>query len=391
MKILYHHRIASKDGQYVHVSEIINAFREQGHEVLVVEPGATTDKEFGESGSLVSKLRKYLPGFVHELAEFLYSVSDFLKLDKAVKQFQPDVIYERYNLFFPSGIWSAKRNQVPLILEVNAPLFAERSRHGGLSLSSLAKWSERYVWNSADKVLPVTQVLAKQIEAEGVPPERLEVIANGVNRREFSLPIDGSPMKARLGIENKLVLGFTGFVREWHKLDRVIDLLTKPELGGWHLVVVGDGPVCVQLKQQAQLLNVADKVTFVGIVPRNEIRDYISAFDVALQPDAVAYASPLKLFEYLAMAKAVIAPDKPNIREVLVDRDTAVLFDPDNEGDFSELLLELCQSAGLRGELGSKAKRLVEQSGYYWDQNAQRIVGIAESLQAQLAPEVVSK
>ena len=380
MKILYHHRIASKDGQYVHVSEIINALRALGHEVLVVEPGATTEREFGESASLVSKLRRLLPGFVHELAEFFYSVVDYQKLNRAIQQFQPDVIYERYNLFFPSGIWAAKRHQLPLILEVNAPLFQERSKHGGLSLSALARWSENYVWRSADKVLPVTEVLASKVADVGVEPERLSVIANGVNRQEFAQAIDGEAMKSQLGIADKKVLGFTGFVRDWHKLDRVIDLLSDPRLDQWHLLIVGDGPVCVELKQQAERLRVADRVTFAGIVPREKVRGFISTFDVALQPDAVEYASPLKLFEYLAMGKAVVAPNKPNICEVLTNDENALLFDPDDESNFAEKVLETCDSSELRERLGAGAKELIESMGYYWDRNAERIVSYAEAL-----------
>ena len=80
MKILYHHRIASKDGQYVHIEEMINSLRKIGHEVVVVEPAQLTKKDFGKSSGAVQSLRSFLPGFMHELIEFSYCFFDFVKV-----------------------------------------------------------------------------------------------------------------------------------------------------------------------------------------------------------------------------------------------------------------------------------------------------------------------
>ena len=126
MKILYHHRIASKDGQYVHIEELITALKAQGHEIIMAEPQAIESKSFGNSSSSVALIRKFLPGFLHEFIEFTYALFDFYKLAPLVAKHKPDMIYERYNLFFPSGIWAKKRFKVPLVLEVNAPLYEER-------------------------------------------------------------------------------------------------------------------------------------------------------------------------------------------------------------------------------------------------------------------------
>ena len=75
-------------------------------------------------------------------------------------------------------------------------------------------------------------------------------------------------------------------------------------------------------------MGVADRVQIVGLVAHEAIPGLVAGFDIALQPRVVAYASPLKLFEYMAAGKAIVAPDQPNIREVLVDGETALLFDP---------------------------------------------------------------
>ncbi len=180
MKILYHHRVASRDGQFVHIEAIISALRQQGHEVIIVAPPTIADAtEFGDDGGWMSRLRHALPGFISELLEFGYSFYDFIKLCLAIRKHRPEAIYERYNLFLPSGVWAKQLFKLPLILEVNSPLYKERAAYGGISLSMLAKWSELYAWRNADHILPVTHVLAGYLYRAGVKQNNVTVIANG--------------------------------------------------------------------------------------------------------------------------------------------------------------------------------------------------------------------
>lgn len=372
MKILYHHRIASKDGQYVHVEEMINALQAIGQEIIVVEPAQLTKKSFGASSGTVASLRENLPGFVHEFIEFCYSFFDLVKLVKAIVKHKPDVIYERYNIFFISGILAKKLFSLPLILEINAPLFLERNKNQSIQLKGLAHWSETYVWRNADFVLPVTSVLAEMVMDEGVKPERCRIIPNGINAENFS-NTQGKQVRKALGIQDKLVLGFIGFVRTWHRLDRVLSVISQHKDKNWHLLLVGDGPARPRLEQQANELGISDYVSFVGVVDRNQVANYVDAFDIALQPDVVEYASPLKLFEYMALGKAILAPNRKNILEILTDEENALLFDPNNDAEFAEQLERLCLSVELRTDLGQGAVETIDNKKLYWIENAKKV------------------
>jgi glycosyltransferase involved in cell wall biosynthesis len=379
MKILYHHRVASKDGQYVHIEEIVASLRKLGHEVVICEPDSIGRTEFGGASSLVDTLRARLPGFVHELAEWLYSIPDYLKLRRLIREHRPDCIYERYNLLFSSGIWASRRFGLPILMEVNAPLYAERLANNGLSLRRLARWSEDYAWRSADHVLPVTRVLADTVVDRGVPEERITVIPNGINA-DFARGLPGPGIAdQRYGLVGKLVLGFTGFVRDWHRLDRVLSAIAAHPEQNWQLMLVGDGPDRPRLERIAGELGIADRLTVTGIVGREQMPGLVQRFDVALQPDVVPYASPLKMFEYLALGKAILAPDSANIREILRDGDNALLFRQDDES-FTRQLLRLCSDESLRGRLGESARASVERQGLYWDNNARTITGLFEAL-----------
>lgn len=374
MKILYHHRTGSKDGQAVHIQELIEAFRRLGHEVVVVGPRLTEKQDFGGESRLVSAIRSTLPGFLYELLEFSYSFVAFARLWKARRVHAPDVLYERYNLYMLAGAWLRSLTGIPYVLEVNGPLYEERLRYGGISLKFFARWSQVATWRRADRVLPVTRVLAQFVLAAGVPERRIEVIANGVDLSRFAGGLRKSSAKSRFGLENCLVLGFIGFVREWHGLSMAIELLADPKIPpGVRLLIVGDGPGRPVLERAARELGVEERVVFTGLLDREETPAAVAAFDVALQPAVTPYASPLKLFEYMALGCAIVAPKMPNIEEVLSDGDSALLFDPDDAASFRAAILRVCGDRELRRKLGASARRRIDAGGYTWDRNAERL------------------
>lgn len=342
MKILYHHRIAARDGMDVHKTELIKAFRALGHEVVEVGPGPQQKAKFGDGGGIVDVVRRFLPRIASECLEILYDHIAWRRLEKAFLREKPDFLYERHNLFLSAGKRLKEKYGVPFYLEVNAPLAEEREKTGGLSLKRFAHDQEGAVWRAADRVFPVTHVLARSLTAKGVEESRIEVIPNAVDPEVFHPDIDGNPVRTKYGLQHAVVLGFTGFIRDWHGLDQIIDAL--PDLAreeDVHVLIVGDGPARAALETQAEERGVAERIHFTGIISRAEIPNYIAAFDIALQPAVTPYASPLKLFEYLAMGKMVLAPDEENIREVIEDGKNGLLFDEEGLGEALGQYLEI--------------------------------------------------
>jgi glycosyltransferase involved in cell wall biosynthesis len=376
MDILYHHRIASKDGQFVHVEEIVRALRAQGHHIDIVSPEMAEKEEFGHDGGFVTKLKQHLPKALYELLELGYGAIIAKKLWSAIRRRRPDVIYERYNLYQPVGVLMAKLFKIPLILEVNAPLKQERERFcGGLGLPKLAKWLENWTWRNADMVMPVSQVLAEHVLAAGVPKERIAVTHNGV--RETLLEKGQSLVRPE---EGPIVVGFVGFMHLTCGVDLAFEAMVEDPSIDAKLVCVGDGDILPALKQRAAELGVEDKIEFTGLVARDEIWQHVSRFDVALQPDVTEYASPLKMFEYMAAGSVIVAPDMANIREILSD-DSAVFFEQGKAGFKAALTRALKEPVALRIK-GQNARQALIDNAFVWERNAEKIVGIALDLGA---------
>ncbi len=379
MRILYSHRIQSRDGQSVHVDELIHAFRSAGHEVMVVGPRVYEKAKFGGESSLVAAIRRLLPGFARELAELAYNIPATVRLVRAWHTFKPQFVYERYNLYFLAGAILARWFNAPLFLEVNAPVAQERATFGGLKLRRLAGMVERFTWRSATGALPVTRVLGDIMVAAGVRDERILVVPNGI-------VLDRFPRRREPENGMQILLGFVGFVRDWHGLDGIIAAMAADRAArDVSLCVVGDGPARQQLEQQAAALGIADRVRFTGLVPQDKIASHVMRFDIALQPGVTPYASPLKIFDYMAAGCAIVAPDQPNIREILQHERTALLFDPNLAGAHWEAIRRLVDDTELRRALGANARTELEERGYTWVGNAARIVSWARTFQAETA------
>jgi glycosyltransferase involved in cell wall biosynthesis len=372
LRILYHHRTRSRDGQSVHIDEMIAALRREGVAVDIVEPQRV-------DALTPARRKQIIPKLLYELLEFGYSAVEFFKLTTAILRHRPDAIYERANIYMLSGSWAARLFSLPLLLEVNSPLAEERDRFGGLAMPSLARWTEHVSWRRASFVLPVTAVLAGYVERAGVPASRIVVISNGVNAEDFRIvPLVGRPaLPAQFGPGP--VLGFVGYVRAWHGLPQIVDLLAQDgDFAGANLMVVGDGPGRADLEARAKELGVGDRLWVTGLVERHALAAYISCFDVALQPEVTAYASPLKLFEYMALSRAIVAPDAPNIREVLTHQQDSLLFEPESPKSLADSIRLLVRDESLRARLGAGAADKIRREDISWARNARRAMTLVE-------------
>lgn len=385
MRILYHHRTAAEDGQAVHVRDLIRAFRRAGHEVaevaLVRHDAALRGAARGGSGW---RALTRMPRFAREIAEYGYSAVGRGRILKAAARLDPHFIYERYAFGCLAGAMAKERLRKPLVLEVNAPMVLELAKTRGLSFGKLARQVEDRVWRAADLVCPVTGVLAEMVIERGVPRERVLVMQNGVELARYEYP-DRAQVRRRaradLGLpEEALALGFVGYVRDWHRLDLALEALASSELGSAWLVVIGDGPARAGLEKRAEELGLCARVRFTGARAHEHIPELLPAFDIALVPAINAYASPLKLFEYMAAGLAVVAPDQANLREVLADGSNGVLIARDDAKALNGALARLAGDPGTRAQLGAAARHTLLERELTWDANARRIAAAVEAL-----------
>ncbi|HYX24635.1 MAG TPA: glycosyltransferase, partial [Thermoanaerobaculia bacterium] len=278
-----------------------------------------------------------------------------------------------------AGLAAAWRHGVPFVLEVNSPLALEKAHHDGLFFRGLTRRVERRLCAGADVTIAVTRVLAGILEEEGVPAGKVVVMPNGV-RSGFGQGGDGAAFRQSRGIPlDAPVAGVVGWFRPWHDLERLVAAVESP---AWrevriHLVLVGDGPALPGLRElRAASPELARRLVLCGAVPREEIESALAAFDVAVQPAVTPYACPMKILEYMAAGRAIVAPGAANVRELLTDGETARLC-PGGENpaaaDLEAAVLALVRDPALRARLGEAARRRLHERGWLWEENARRV------------------
>jgi glycosyltransferase involved in cell wall biosynthesis len=386
MRILYHHRTQAEDAQGIHISEMINAFRMSGHPVdLVALVELDEKREKKTKGKRWEQVALSVPNLVYELMELAYNLYGYRNLCRQIRKKKPDLIYERYSLNTFCGIWASRRFGIPIVLEVNAPLYYEQRKLGKLTFESVARFSERWICSNSTRTIVVSEVMKKMLEEEGVPPAQMTVMQNGINPKEFHLGISGEAIRKQYGIEGKVVVGFVGWFRPWHGLEMLVKMMHEAGLSEKNvcLLLVGDGPAYRDLYRYAEEHGLESSVIFTGPVKRPEMAAHIAAMDIAVQPSATEYACPMKIMEYMAMGKCIVAPDQPNIQEILQDRVNGYLFKPGDPERFKTALLEALQDEGARKKIGRSAYETIYQRKYLWSANAEETLNLVFGSGAQ--------
>lgn len=370
-------------GASAHVRGLVRAFDKLGHEVTVIAPQPA---EMVEAGVRVVGVRR--PEIVSALesarhrpvARALRHLWNNVAVEETLREvlpgLRPDLIYERYSPFGVAGGVVAGRLGIPHVLEVNAPLAWEGQRYRKQALHEAAEFLESAAFASTSMLVAVSDELRNLLLAAGAPASRVVVVPNGVDPDQFSP--DGETY--RKGLEEKLVVGFAGSLKPWHGLGTLAEtfrgLSNDPRL---HLLVVGDGPEAPVIDSLAAQL--PGRVTHVGSVPHAEVPRYVRAMDVAVAPYPPLerfYFSPLKVLEYMAAGRAVVASRVGQLAELIRTGVNGVLVRPGSTEPLADAIAELAADASRRRELGVAAAAEVRER-HRWTHRAERILKFAEA------------
>ncbi len=361
---------------------MVRAFRNLGHEVRVVSLiGERTNSATTRQRSW-SRVARLLPGRAYELAEMAYNVPGALALARAVREFKPDFIYDRYVSYGYAAIAVARRYRRPVLLEVNSPYsYQKQTFDERLYFRRLSRTMERRICEGASKVIVVSTPLKEFLVSIGVPESHIVVMPNGADPEVFHPRVSADDVVRAHGLQSALVVGFSGILRPWHGLDLLVDAFAAvaAEFPRAVLLVVGDGPSRADVERIAKERGLADRVIITGRQPHERVRSFVAAMDVAVSPRATFYASPMKILEYMAMGKAIVAPDMANIRDILTDGVDAVFFKPEDPIGLASALRTVLRDDEVRQRLGGAARQKIERERT-WAANARRVIELATAL-----------
>jgi glycosyltransferase involved in cell wall biosynthesis len=224
--------------------------------------------------------------------------------------------------------------------------------------------------------------MASYVIANGGSAARVHVVPNGVDTERFHPAVDGTDVRAKLDAGSGLVIGFVGSLKTWHGVDILLEAFRRVASHDWHLMIVGEGPERAALEAQAQGHSGPGRVHFTGAVPHDQIPRYVAAMDIAVAPYRAVpdfYFSPLKLYEYLAAGKPVVASNIGQIASVVRHGYNGYLVEPGEAPALSHALEELAGDVRLRAQLSRNAP----QGLVTWEATARRVLALAAGAAAE--------
>ena len=138
-------------------------------------------------------------------------------------------------------------------------------------------------------------------------------------------------------------------------------------------MLIGDGQAMGELRDYVRVNQLGNSVIFTGPMPHTRVPQYLDLIDIAVQPAANEYCCPMKILEYMALAKPIVAPRQENIREILREDAEARFFTPGDVQSMAEALRAVARDTNMARRMGERARAAITERGYLWTANAERV------------------
>jgi glycosyltransferase involved in cell wall biosynthesis len=379
MKVLYYNpAINSTEGAAIHARELMKGLALAGAEIVCYPEPTTlqyakaTSKE-SEKGALL-----YIKEALRLLRGIYRSINDYVVLNKLSKKHDFDFVFTRNFEFSIAGMLMQKIRGIPLIIEVNALAYLERKRYGENFFIVIRKMFEKYNLEGAFGSYVVSAELLPIIKAEGIEPNHMTVIPNGVDIEAFHP--DNKPMAELVNkFPDKCVFGFTGSLKAWHGTDTMVNSFSKLAKlrDDVALMVVGDGDEMNNLKALVKQYQLEDKIYFTGRVNHQQVAECLALLDVTVAPyldNGDFYFSPLKVYEYMAAGKPVIGSRVGQLRDLLDSSDFGIGVTAGDVDELTSAMDRLAGDAALRKKLSINARATA--LNHSWQSVARKVIEI---------------
>jgi len=219
---------------------------------------------------------------------------------------------------------------------------------------------ELFLYRRAAKVVVVTTGFREDLIRRGTPPEKIEVVTNGVYEYKFPVIPKDRELEQRLGLEGKFVLGYVGTHGLAHKLVFILNAAASAP-PGIHFLFVGDGAKKKELEQQVKKYKLTN-VTLLPSVPKAEVARYLSVTDAALvnlrRADAFKTVIPSKIFENAAMGKPILLGVEGESEAIIKKYGAGLCFVPEDRAHFLQQLERLATDQKLYAECRANCRPL---------------------------------
>ena len=387
--------VPSPKGASTHILHNIRGLVNSQFDVHLLTPndGLLPEQDVIEGANVTRIPQDLTQNFLARAAHFGRAVLSHLAL-------HPD-----YDIVHFRNIWDGlsiaqnkKRFGYRTLFEVNGlPSIELKYHYPGIDLNLLSKIKEQEIatLHLSDAIICPSNVTRDYIASLGLSRKLITVIPNGVSPSDFS----PSPLPNREG--RVPILLYIGTLADWQGLEVVIKALPKI-LDGQpvRLQIVGRGRSRQRkfLAKQIRKLEVEEHVAIQPAVPHHEVPALIAGADICIAPlglndrNVTQGACPIKVLEYMAGGRPLVASNMPIVRELVREDVDALLFSPNDPDDLARQVLALLNDVELSKRLAESASERA-LTKFTWHESQKKLVKVYEKLlmPAKTLDTVISK
>lgn len=374
----YPPRIVGGLGKHVHRLSL--ALAEAGHDVHVVtrgHPDAPVEED--RDGVHILRAEEYPPQIsFDDLVPWVlqFNVAVLEKLAPLLGDEEADVVHAHDWLVAYAAAAAKGMFSVPLVSTIHATEYGRHQGHLPGPMNKLIHQIEWWLTYESRRTITCSDYMREEIQRIfELPPQKQDVITNGVDLAQFARPDGVDEFRAALAPAGEKVIFFAGRLEFEKGVQTVLDALPLLPLPA-RFYVAGVGTHMDELKRHTERLGLSDRVSFLGFVPDEELRMYYAAADVAVVPSIYEPFGMVAL-ETMAAGTPCIAADSGGLRELVLHEATGLRFRPGDPDSLAGTFLRLLTDERLDRRLTIDARRMLDEQ-FSWRTIARRTVDVYE-------------
>jgi glycosyltransferase involved in cell wall biosynthesis len=357
--------------------------KKKGHEVLVIAPSRTIHHEISQhEGVSVFGVRSY-PILVYQ--DFRFAPAFFTKkaIKKAIQEFNPDIIHTQSHFLFCAEVVAiAKELKIPIIgtnhfMPENLVHYFPLPEFLRNAIKNFGWWQFRRVYDKVDLVTAPTQTAADLTKKSGLA-KNIIPISNGIDMERFNPQNKGEYLRKKYLLPSSPLLITVGRLDKEKNIDMLLRALKLvPNNIDLHFAIVGKGAEKANLEKLARKLGIADRVTFLGFVPDDELPGLYSISSCFIN-GCIAELQCIAAMEGMASGLPVILANVLALPELVQQGENGFLFEVGEYEKIAGYISRIFSEPDLRKKMSEKSLELIKKH------DINNVISQFESLYANL-------
>lgn len=334
----------------LHTQRWVKYFADIGYETHVISPLLLGN---GDIGRAKLHILKRTPVQIRAVSFPINLLSNDIQIRELIRKIKPDIVHAHY--ITDCGFWAALSGFHPLVLSAwGSDILVDPKR------SPILKRIIKYALSKADLVICDSETLRKGAIELGTSATKVRIVYDGIDTQTFSPRKRNQNLKSKLGVSGAPTIISTRKLEPVYNVEMLIKAipLVLKQVSEARFIIVGDGEQTEYLKGLADSLGASSSVRFLGLIPHDELPEYLASSDIYIST-SLSDSTSLSLQEAMACELAPVVTDLPANREWVTDGESGFIVPVGDHEMLADKILYLLTNKETRDKFGKTGRILI--------------------------------